>query len=176
MKKELEALVSEKDSLTKIEKEYGKQEEKIKGILEIEMNYFTPLIHHLLQKHISTKGKNIPMYFSGYNITKLTQGTDRTAMIYAGKDEINIVNKTNFKINDNEYFTNEGSYNKTNPLESFDYFKNDDLISKQEYDKAYQQATEQTAKEIKYEAAQQIGLINSKEIIQSLNYNCHLFM
>ena len=153
---------------TKIEKEYGKQEEKIKEILEIEMNYFTPLIHHLLQKHISTKGKNIPMYFSGYNITKLTQGNDRTAMIYAGKDEINIVNKTNFKINDNEYFTNEGSYNKTNPLESFDYFKNDDLISKQEYDKAYQQATEQTAKEIKYEAAQQIGLINSKESIQSL--------
>ena len=53
-----------------------------------EINYFTPLVHHLIQKHIAQYGKDFPMYFAGYNITKLTQGNDRTALIYAGKDEV----------------------------------------------------------------------------------------
>ena len=64
-----------------------------------------------------------------------------------------------------EYFThntNEGSYDKTNPLESFDYFKNNELISQQEYEKAYQQATERRAKEIKFEAAKQIGFLSNE--------------
>jgi hypothetical protein len=59
-------------------------------ILEREMNYFTPLVHFLIQKHIKQAGKQIPMYFSGYNITKLTQGSTRTALIYAGKEEIDL--------------------------------------------------------------------------------------
>ena len=147
------------DKKEELEKNYGKLEEEIKQTLEIEMNYFTPLVHHLIQKHINQYGKDFPMYFSGYNITKLTQGNDRTALIYAGKDEINIVDKKQFKINSDIYATDEGSYNKTNPLESFNYFKNNNVISQQEYQKAYQQATERKAKEIKFQAAQQIGII-----------------
>ena len=52
------------------------------------MNYFTPLVHHLIQKHINQYGKDFPMYFSGFEITKLTQNNDRTALIYAGKQHI----------------------------------------------------------------------------------------
>lgn len=71
-----------------IESKYEKLQEEVKDILEIEMNYFTPLIHHLIQKHIKEHGKDFPMYFSGYEITKLTQGNTKTALIYAGKDEV----------------------------------------------------------------------------------------
>ena len=97
------------DKKAELEKNYSKVEEEVNQILEVEMNYFTPLVHHLIQKHISQYGKDFPMYFSGYQITKLTQGNNRTALIYAGKDEVGF--------------------------------------------------TEQEAKEIKYQAAQQIGLI-----------------
>lgn len=96
-----------------LDKDYGKLEEEIKSTLEIELNYFTPLVHHLIQKHINQYGKDFPMYFSGYNITKLTQGSERTSWIYAGKDEVKF--------------------------------------------------TEQEAKEIKYQAAQQIGLLSLTE-------------
>ena len=61
--------------------------------------------------------KTFPMYFSGYQITKLTQGSDRTAWIYAGKDErIDIVDKRGFVFNENEYTTNE----KYKGIEGFD--------------------------------------------------------
>ena len=69
-------------------KKYENVEEVTKNVLDIEMNYFTPLVHHLVQKHIKEAGKETPMYFSGYEITKLTQGSTRTALIYAGKDEV----------------------------------------------------------------------------------------
>jgi len=71
-----------------IEQKYQNLDEEISQTLEVELNYFTPLIHHLLQKHIKQFGKDFPMYFSGFNITKLTQGNTRTALIYAGKDEV----------------------------------------------------------------------------------------
>ena len=57
-------------------------------MLDVEMEYFTPLVHHLIQTHIKQYGKNTPLYFSGYQITQLTQGNNRTAAIYAGKDEV----------------------------------------------------------------------------------------
>ncbi len=76
------------DKKAELEKNYGKIEEEVKQTLEIEMNYFTPLVHHLIQKHINQYGKDFPMYFSGYQITKLTQGNYRTALLYAGKDEV----------------------------------------------------------------------------------------
>jgi hypothetical protein len=145
-----------------LEKNYGKIEDEVKQTLEVEMNYFTPLVHHLIQKHIKQYGKDFPMYFSGYNITKLTQGNDRTALIYAGKDEINIVDRNVFKFNEEEYTTNE----EFKDVEGFDnsknqYFKNDIEITQQEYDKAYQQATERRAKEIKYIAAIELGLLEN---------------
>jgi len=142
------------DKKAELEKNYGKIEEEVKQTLEVEMNYFTPLVHHLIQKHISQYGKEVPMYFSGYQITKLTQGNDRTAMIYAGKDEVNIVNKTSFDIENDKY-----SYITLNTL---DYRKNGNVISQQEYEKAYQQATERRAKEIKFEAAKQIGFLSNE--------------
>lgn len=152
-----------------LEKNYGKIEDEVKQTLEVEMNYFTPLVHHLLQKHINQYGKDFPMYFSGYNITKLTQGNDRTAMIYAGKDEINIVNRNAFEFNENSYVTNKYSYiGEKGSFYQPVFIKNNNIITEQEFEKAYQQATEQKAKEIKYEAAVQIGLINSPEKIKIL--------
>lgn len=140
------------DKKAELEKNYGKIEEEVKQTLEIEMNYFTPLVHHLIQKHINQYGKDFPMYFSGYEITKLTQGNDRTAWIYAGKDEINIVDKTEFTINGITFYKyKDGSITKR---------ENGKVVkgTLQEYEKAYQQATERRAKEIKVQAAQELGL------------------
>lgn len=142
-----------------LEKNYGKIEDDVTNILEIEMNYFTPLVHHLIQKHINQYGKDFPMYFSGHAITKLTQGSDRTAMIYAGKEEVDIVDKNNsegFEFNEKIYRKNIGG---------FDYLIQENgaqsRITQQEYEKAYQQATERKAKEIKYQVASQIGIIQT---------------
>jgi len=148
-----------------LEKNYGKIEEEVKNTLEVEMNYFTPLVHHLIQKHINQYGKDFPMYFSGYQITQLTQGNDRTALIYAGKDEINLVNKRNFIFGENRYSFTEGaeSWQRNYYKGTEDSLTEDDEnIDEKEYEKAYQQATERRAKEIKFEAAQQIGIIDSK--------------
>lgn len=172
------------DKKAELEKNYGKIEEEVKQTLEIEMNYFTPLVHHLIQKHINQYGKDFPMYFSGYNITKLTQGNDRTALIYAGKDEINIVNISDFKFNDKEYIFDGSSKNvplaftiksKENGEVQYRKINNEYSVrdngalrditeqeynkAKQEYEKAYQQATERRAKEIKFIAAANIGII-----------------
>ncbi len=73
---------------TELKKNYLKSKNEAEQVLEIELNYFTPLVHHLIQKHINQYGKNFPMYFSGYGITQLTQGNNRTALIYAGKEEV----------------------------------------------------------------------------------------
>lgn len=147
-----------------LEENYGKIEEEVKQTLEIEMNYFTPLVHHLIQKHISQYGKDFPMYFSGYQITKLTQGSDRTALIYAGKDEINIVDKQDFEFNGKRY---------RRDVDGFDYLVQQhgtqNEITQQEYEKAYQQATERRAKEIKYEAAKQIGLLKNFDTSGGVN-------
>ena len=146
------------DKKAELKSKYSETQDKIKQTLEIEMNYFTPLVHHLIQKHIKQYGKEIPMYFSGYEITKLTQGSVRTALIYAGKDEINLVDKESFDLGNDRY-----SYTTLNTL---DYRKNGNIISKQDFEKAYQQATEEKAKEIKYEAAKQIGLVKDNIISQ----------
>ena len=159
--KRLKTLALEKK--TELEKDYGKIEDIAKQTLELEMNYFTPLVHHLIQKHINQYGKEIPMYFSGYQITKLTQGNDRTAMIYAGKDEVNIVNKTSFTFNGNDYVDERDIPGGNN--ESL--YKNGNTIILQEYEKAYQQATEQRTKEIKFEAAQQIGIVSKTSVGKS---------
>ena len=166
------------DKKAELEKNYGKIEEEVKQTLEIEMNYFTPLVHHLIQKHINQYGKDFPMYFSGYQITKLTQGNDRTALIYAGKDEINIVNKKEFKYNeiyyksddngffqfapfleDNRYFIKNNEYINIRDHEQFTITEQEYNKAKQEYEKAYQQATKRRAKEIKFIAASQIGIV-----------------
>jgi hypothetical protein len=166
-----------------LEKDYGKIEEEVKQTLEIEMNYFTPLVHHLIQKHINQYGKEMPMYFSGYNITKLTQGNDRTALIYAGKDEINIVDRNTFEFNGKKYQKlGEGAVINVGTKEELRYFKlyneykvedsseirnvTEQEFNKaiQEYEKAYQQATERRVKEIKVKAALQINLTTFPEI------------
>ena len=181
------------DKKAELEKNYGKIEEEVKQTLEIEMNYFTPLVHHLIQKHINQYGKDFPMYFSGYQITKLTQGNDRTAWIYAGKDEIDIVKINDFKIGDKGYSFNadlkyiplgftitdyskdkylgksinyrniNGEYSKLEESKVTNITEQEYNKAKQEYEKAYQQATERRAKEIKFEAANQIGLYDNIE-------------
>ena len=164
-----DALLEAQETSKKLSKKYENVEEVTKNILDIEMNYFTPLVHHLIQKHIKEAGKETPMYFSGFDITLLTQGNNITALIYAGKEEINIVIKQEFKFNNDEYTTTEGQYGKTNPLESFDYFKNNNVISKQEYEKAYQQATERKVKEIKKEAAIKLNLVQTEATLEEVN-------
>ena len=165
------------DKKEEFEKNYGKIEEEVKQTLEVEMNYFTPLVHHLIQKHINQYGKDFPMYFSGYNITKLTQGNDRTAMIYAGKDEINIVDKSNFTLDKNRYEFTEGSesWQKSYYKGSIDSLpENDENIDEKEYEKAYQQATERRAKEIKFRAAKEIGLLNYSDFGFEMGYDYEL--
>jgi hypothetical protein len=83
-----QALADADKSAKELSKKYKNPEEIAKETLNIEMNYFTPLVHHLLQKHIKEAGKETPMYFSGHDITLLTQGNKQTALIYAGKEEI----------------------------------------------------------------------------------------
>ena len=158
------------DKKAELEKNYGKIEEEVKQTLEIEMNYFTPLVHHLIQKHINQYGKDFPMYFSGYQITKLTQGNDRTAWIYAGKDEINTENKEDFKVKDTRYQTeprnkSKGFYKHINHTQEYVQ------ISEEEYNKAYQQALEIRAKEIKYQAAKQIGLLKDFDESKGISYS-----
>lgn len=217
------------DKKEELEKDYGKVDEEVKQTLDVEMNYFTPLVHHLIQKHINQYGKDFPMYFSGFEITKLTQNNDRTALIYAGKDEVDIVDKNEFTFNEvifkqyqgertvlsEEYdisvkelnkntkglyhndlligkvskgnngliLEKDGIITQTNETQispiirkikvdnvgivsaKYEKFEGSirTLISKQEYEKAYQQATERRAKEIKFEAILDIGILNSSE-------------
>lgn len=56
--------------------------------LSTELNYFTHISHKLIQEHIKQNGKETPLYFSGYEVTKLTQGSEQTAKIYAGPEEV----------------------------------------------------------------------------------------
>lgn len=134
-----------------LEENYGKLEDEIRRTLEIEMAYFTPLVHHAIQKHISQVGKNIPMFFSGFNVTKLTQGNERTALIYAGKEEL--VDRNEFMLGTDTYGVMQGIH-----------WKNRVEITIDEYTEAYKKASnpktiEQRARLVKYQAAQQIGLI-----------------
>jgi hypothetical protein len=73
------------ESRDKFEQETGD-----KQVLDptMDLNYFTPLVHHLIQTHIARHGKNVPLIFSGYQITSLTQGSSKTAAIYAGPEEV----------------------------------------------------------------------------------------
>ena len=80
----------------KAEKLSSKQAGAIEGakinlekLLSVELNYFMPLVHQVLQTHIKQYGKDTPLYFSGSDITERTQGgTGRTALIYAGPEEV----------------------------------------------------------------------------------------
>jgi hypothetical protein len=79
------------EALEKKEKlgiQYETTKEEVAKTIETELGYFTPLVHHLIQTHIKEYGKNTPLYFSGYAITKLTQGSESTANIYKGPEEV----------------------------------------------------------------------------------------
>jgi len=70
-----------------------KDEEEIERVVtpafvERDLGYFTPLVHHLIQTHITQHGKETPLYFSGKAITLLSQGSEKTAKIYAGPEEV----------------------------------------------------------------------------------------
>jgi len=54
----------------------------------IEYTYFNVIAHKLLQTIIEEKGRDFDIYFSGKEITQLSQGSQKTAMIYAGGEEI----------------------------------------------------------------------------------------
>ncbi len=77
-----------KEETEKLRNQSFPEDEVIADTIELELKYFAPLVHYTIQKHIKNHGKAMPMYFSGYNITNLTQGSKSTALIYAGKDEV----------------------------------------------------------------------------------------
>jgi hypothetical protein len=63
-------------------------DEKELALIETQKNYFNPIVHNLIQTVIKEKGKDFPIYFSGYEITKLTQGSEASSKIYAGPEEV----------------------------------------------------------------------------------------
>lgn len=77
-----------KEETEKLRNQSFPEDEVIADTIELELKYFAPLVHYVIQKHIKNHGKTMPMYFSGFDITNLTQGSKRTALIYAGKDEV----------------------------------------------------------------------------------------
>jgi len=77
--------------------------------LELEKQYFMPLATRAIQEHIKAFGKDVPMYFSGAEITKLTQGNVRTAALYAGREEIIPRTDEELKQLFKEYLTRRGS-------------------------------------------------------------------
>jgi len=81
-----------------LDEKYESSKLQATEILPMEMGYFTPLIHYTIQKHIKENGKDMPLYFSGFKITQLTQGSNRTALIYAGKDEVKFTKEEADKI------------------------------------------------------------------------------
>ena len=89
-----EALVKKQE----LDKKYEKSKISAAETLAMEMGYFTPLVHFAIQKHIKENGKDTPLYFSGFDITLLTQGSVRTALIYAGKDEVKFTKEQADKI------------------------------------------------------------------------------
>lgn len=89
----------------------------LEKLLLVELNYFMPLIHQVLQTHIKQYGKDTPLYFSGSDVTILTQGgTGRTAQIYAGPEEVKYskaeIDLIKFKLAYDESLTlNNNDYN-----------------------------------------------------------------
>jgi hypothetical protein len=60
----------------------------LEKLLNVELQYFMPLIHQVLQTHIKQYGKETPLFFTGSDATMLTQANPRTAQIYAGPEEV----------------------------------------------------------------------------------------
>jgi len=76
-------------AITEVEKEeYDKKVKEIRRTIDTNLNYVTPLMHHLIQTHIQDYSKNVPLIFSGYAITMLSQGNGITAELYAGPEEV----------------------------------------------------------------------------------------
>ena len=63
-------------------------EKDTKSTLEREKDYFPPLVHEMLQRHIKEHGRDIPLYFSGFDITMNTQEASYSAALYAGPEEV----------------------------------------------------------------------------------------
>ena len=51
-----------------LRKELGGVATEVRKIIDVELGYFNPLVHQLIQTHIREKGRDFPMYFSGYKI------------------------------------------------------------------------------------------------------------
>ena len=63
-------------------------QEQVSDKNNIENTYFEAIVHKLIQNHIKAKGKGFPLYFSGQQITYLTQGSTNSSYIYAGPEEV----------------------------------------------------------------------------------------
>jgi hypothetical protein len=79
-----EAIVASEKQAKAIEAARGDLEK----LLTVELEYFMPLAHQVIQTHIKQYGKETPLFFSGSDLTNLTQGYRRTSLIYAGPEEI----------------------------------------------------------------------------------------
>ena len=82
-KKEIKKLIEDSKSKT-LEKE-----KKFKKFSEGQLEYFTPLVHHLIQTHIKENGKETPLYFAGEELTYEAQQSKSSSAIYTGPEEVN---------------------------------------------------------------------------------------
>jgi hypothetical protein len=79
-----EAIVASEKQAGAIEGARGNLEK----LLAVELQYFMPLVHQVIQTHIKQYGKETPLFFSGSDLTNLTQSYKRTSQIYAGPEEV----------------------------------------------------------------------------------------
>ena len=88
-----EKLFTEYNSLKEeLEGNIEAKRKKIEAITKdknnIEFTYANVLFHKLIQSVIKEKGKDFPIYFTGQQATMLTQGSERSAALYAGPEEV----------------------------------------------------------------------------------------
>ena len=107
----------------------------VSNVLETELLYFRPLVNELIQRHIDENGKDMPMYFSGFELASLLQTNPNTGLIYAGPEEVaQLVAFEQFKFGDisyTAYLENTGQ-----PV----YREEGEKITKKEYTRVYNQA------------------------------------
>ena len=110
---------------------------EIKEIANRELSYFRPLVNELIQRHINNVGKDVPLYFSGFQMASLLQTDTNTALIYAGPNEVvQLVAFESFENEGDKYTAFLENGKDKEPV----YKINDEPISKKAYTKKYKQA------------------------------------
>lgn len=109
---------------------------EIKEIANRELSYFRPLVNELIQRHINNVGKDVPLYFSGFEMASLLQTNTNSALIYAGPNEVvQLVAFESFENEGDKYTAFLENGKDKEPV----YKINDEPIAKKAYTKKYKQ-------------------------------------